>query len=41
MSKENMVAITDVNAMEFIHLNDHPRLVINLYLILNLISIHF
>ncbi len=30
--------VTDANAMEFIHLNVHPWLVINLYLTFNLVS---
>jgi hypothetical protein len=33
--------VTDVNAMEFIYLNDHSWLVINLYLIFSLVLVHF
>jgi hypothetical protein len=32
--------VTNANTMGFIHVNVHPLLVINLYLTLNLISIH-
>jgi hypothetical protein len=31
----------DVNAMEFIHLNVHPRLVMNLYLTFSLVLVRF
>jgi hypothetical protein len=31
----------DANAMGFIILSVHPRLVLNLYLILSLVSVHF
>jgi hypothetical protein len=33
--------VMDVDAMGFIHLNVHPSLVIKLYLIFNLIIVHF
>jgi hypothetical protein len=33
--------VMDANTMEFIHMNDHPWFVINLYLVPTLVSIHF
>jgi hypothetical protein len=33
--------VTDANALEFIHLNVHPWLVVNLYLTHSLVLIHF
>ncbi len=33
--------VTDANTIEFIHMNVHPWLVINLYLTPNLVLIHF
>jgi len=33
--------IMNASAMKFIHVNVHPWFVMNLYLILSLISIHF
>jgi len=36
-----MFVATDANAMGFIHLNVHPQLVVNLYLIFRLISVCF
>jgi hypothetical protein len=39
--KLTKVSVTDANAMEFIHMNVHPRLVINLYLMPNLVLVHF
>jgi len=32
--------VTDANVMGFIHLNIHPRFVMNLHLTLNLILVH-
>jgi hypothetical protein len=39
----NMVAkiVIDVNVVEFIHMNVHPWLVVNLSLIFSLILVHF
>jgi len=34
------LSVTNVNAMEFIHMNVHSWLVVDLYLIFNLVSIH-
>jgi hypothetical protein len=36
-----MFVATDANAMGFIHLNVHPQIVVNLYLIFSLVSICF
>jgi hypothetical protein len=39
--KAKVKSVTNANTMEFIHMNVHLWLVINLYLIINLVSIHF
>ncbi len=41
MKNQQKVSVTDANAMDFIHIIVHLGLVINLYLMPNLISIHF
>jgi hypothetical protein len=41
VKKKFIYNVIDANAMGFIHLNVHPWLVINLYLTLNLILVHF
>jgi hypothetical protein len=37
----HVIGVMNANAMEFIHLNVHPRLVINLYFNFSLVSIQF
>jgi hypothetical protein len=34
------IIITNVNIMEFIHMNVHPWFVMNLYVTINLVSVH-
>jgi hypothetical protein len=37
----NWPIVMDANAMEFIHMNVHLWLIVNLYLTLNLVLVHF